>query len=83
MRTAWRKKDRRLPRMVAGAPSRMPRRELFDNLWTVGACTRSAASTSTTPGAMTSGGMRWTDLIEARTGESCLRPNEDCECLCL
>lgn len=24
----------------------------------------------------------WTELIEARTGESCLRQNEDCDCLC-
>ncbi len=25
----------------------------------------------------------WTELIEARTGESCARRNDDCECLCL
>ena len=25
----------------------------------------------------------WTELIEARTGESCLRRNDDCDCLCL
>lgn len=25
----------------------------------------------------------WTELIEARTGESCLRRDDDCECLCL
>ena len=25
---------------------------------------------------------RWVELIEARTGESCLRRDDDCECLC-
>ena len=28
------------------------------------------------------GGGDWTELIEARSGESCLRRDDDCECLC-
>jgi hypothetical protein len=56
---------------------------MHDNLWIYGGmhaeCSDHLDDTWRFP---LDGSGDWTELIEARTGESCLRQNEDCDCLC-
>jgi hypothetical protein len=56
--------------------------EMYDNLWIYGGmhaeCSDHLDDTWRYP--LDSGD--WTELIEARTGESCARQDEDCACLC-
>ncbi len=56
---------------------------MFDNLWIFGGMHAECSEHLDDTWRYDLGAMGWTELIEARTGESCLRRNEDCECLCL
>lgn len=56
---------------------------MFDNLWVFGGMHAECSEHLDDAWRYDMPTNAWTELIEARTGESCLRRNEDCQCLCL
>jgi hypothetical protein len=56
---------------------------MYDNIWVFGGMHAECSDQLDDTWRYSIADGVWHELIEARTGESCLRRNEDCECLCL
>ena len=55
---------------------------MHDNIWIFGGMHAECSAHLDDTWRYPLGGGDWTELIEARSGESCLRRDDDCECLC-
>jgi hypothetical protein len=56
---------------------------LYDNIWVFGGMHAECSNQLDDTWRYSIEDGVWSELIPARTGESCLRRSEDCECLCL
>jgi hypothetical protein len=57
--------------------------QMYDNLWLFGGMHAECSDHLDDTWRFDLGAASWHELIEARTGESCLRRGADCTCLCL
>ena len=56
---------------------------MYDNIWVFGGMHAECSNQLDDTWRYSIADTLWSELIESRTGESCLRRNEDCQCLCL
>lgn len=56
---------------------------MWDNLWVFGGMHSECSDHLDDTWRYDLATQEWSELIEARTGESCVRRNDDCECLCI